>query len=57
LKALVRIDTDAHRVAKIAAALQGLTLEQWLNRAIQDRAEQEVQPAPPVANGEKAREQ
>lgn len=36
-----RIDDDLHRRAKVAAARSGLTLKQWLERAIDLQAEAE----------------
>lgn len=36
-KAKVLIDAQAHRVAKVAAAQAGVTLEAWLNAAIAEK--------------------
>lgn len=35
---LVRITEDAHRTAKVAAALAGKTMEQWVSEVITQRA-------------------
>lgn len=37
----IKLDEQAHRTAKIAAASAGLTLERWLARAIAEQADRE----------------
>jgi predicted HicB family RNase H-like nuclease len=43
---VVRIRRDLRNRAKAAAAIEGITLEDWLNRAIEQALEQEQIPKP-----------